>query len=75
MRTVTITLAACCLALGGCSHLPWCSCPEPASLPPQQYGGNYPAPYDPLSRPNSYERGYGNSYDTSPRDPYAGSYR
>ena len=43
MRTlVAITLTACCLALGGCSRLPWCSCPEPASLPPQQYGGTTP---------------------------------
>ena len=54
MRTlVAITLAICCLALVGCSRLPWRSSPEPPSLPPQQYGGTYPNSYDPLSKPNS----------------------
>ena len=58
---VAIILAICSLPLVACSRAA-----DPPAVAPQQYGGTHPNSYDSSSRPNSYERGDGNSYDSPP---------
>ena len=53
---VAIILAICSLPLVACSRAA-----EPPAVAPQQYGGTHPNSYDSSSRPNSYERGDGNT--------------